>query len=759
MVTRPPRRRMRFGIQERLVLWLLAFGVLPVAGTSILGYWLMSRTAVRAAGNRLTAVAERLAGSVDSELRGLVHDIGGADPGFTALAPRLTVRAGPDPDDSAALAAALAHPIVPELERIRRRAPTRYEQVAVADARGVVIASTHPVTRLAAAGEDWWRLAWNRGQGASYLGRLLRDADSPAPSITIALPVRDRAGRTVGVLRVVANLAGLAEAFEDVTIGATGIATMTSGFGDLLLSSAYATDRVPAVSATRRQRLATSRPTWYSGRGLLGRASVIAFAPVRATAGQSSFGGTNWVVTVEQDRAEVLAPTIQFSNLATGIGLLIAAGVIVVGLFLSERIARPLLDLRNGARRIGAGELDLRLDVATGDEIEDLAGEFNAMAARLGESRRGLEDRVRAATAELAREHGALQAIVAALGEGLMVISPERRIVMWNRAAEQLTGFPAAEVIGRPCSEVLRARDDSTESLCQDRCPARTALERGRAVKSIDLSTTIARKDGHRLPVTVSAAPVVDRDGRDQGCVVVLHDVTREREIDRLKSEMVSTVSHELRSPLNSVIGFADLLDTPGLPAEKRRQYTRFIVSEGRRLERMVDDFLTLSRIEAGRFELAFKNVDLRELVDGLFAVEAGANPRHLLSCDIPPGFPAVRADRERIRRALHNLITNAIKYSPDGGPVTVSAEARDGWFEISVRDRGIGIRKEDLDKLFHRFQRVGRQDRPDIPGTGLGLAITAGIVREHGGEVRVESEHGQGSVFTIRLPANRPAA
>lgn len=759
------RRKARSGIRERLVFWLLAFGIVPVTVTALLAYWALTRAEERAAGNRLVAVAERVAGGVDAEVRMLVQNLGGPDPGFTGLARHM-----------------FPLPARAELARIQARDSVRYVAVSVADSMGNIIATTGPDIGPVVRDEDWWRIAWNRGAGSTYISRLLRmeedrlrvpaDTESrpelaadPDPvgeqflSVVIALPVRNEQGRAIGVLKATVDVSGLDGIVRGGRAGATGSATITSGYGDILAAAMPGSGRAPVVTTDRHHRFAVGIPGWFAGRGLSGREAIIGFAPVKATAGrsQAGFGGTGWYVTAEQDRAEVLQPVREFGRYAVIVGLLVATMILLVGLVLSRRIARPLVELRDGARRIGSGKLDLRLSLKTGDEIEDLADEFNAMAGRLDESRRGLEERVRVATAELAREHGSLQAIVAALGEGLMVLDTQLNIVLWNRAAERMTGFSAQEVIGRGCDSVIATEREGRARLCFEGCPARAAIAARSAVTSPDMSAVISCRDGRRLPVTYTATPLLDTAGRATGCVVVLRDITREKEIDRLKSEVISTVSHELRSPLSSIIGFAELLDDPTLTEEKRNQYNRFILTEGRRLERMVDNFLALSRIEAGRLELELEEVDLREIIAEVFAHEAAPNPRHRLRCDITPGFPRIRADRERIKRVLHNLIANAVKYSPDGGPVVVSAAAGEERVEVSVRDQGIGIRAEDQERLFHRFQRLHRSERPDIRGTGLGLAISASIVKEHGGEVRVESVYGTGSTFTVILPRAGP--
>ncbi|MBN2537521.1 PAS domain-containing protein [candidate division WOR-3 bacterium] len=765
MVQRVTRQtRLRIGIQDRIIIWLLVLGILPVLAMALLGHLVMSRSAISAAGVRLQAVAERLAQGIDLGLRDVMsatNDLGLRD---TEL--RRLVAAAPDrgplrewiPDSAAAARRLQDSPFAARLERALANHPQLGEDLLVTDGHGNVLGSTRPVSRPCCADETWWRQAWNEGRGSTHVGKLQYSGGSH--QIIVAVPVLDSTRtRALGVVRVRADVSELVAQVEDIEVGATGFATLLSAFGDVLVSPLPRVELSGVLTSERRQRLGTGYPGWFEDRGLLPRSTVVAaLAPVPATHGRSRAnpGSPGWTVSVEQDRAEILASTHRFGRTAVYVLLFTAAMVMITGLLLSDRILRPLRELRDGARDLGSGRLDRRIEARTGDEIAELAAEFNAMAARLKRSHEDLEERVRSATAELAREKNSLEAILAALGEGLMVLDRDHRIVLWNRAAERMTGLAAEQVIGRSCRSVIDIRSERHPDLCTVICPARIGMAERRTTSHNDMATRITTRDGRLVWVALTASPLLEDSGEPTGCVVVLMDVTREREIDRLKSTVISTVSHELRGPLTPLIGFAELLAEEELPDAKRRQYARLIAVEGRRLERMVNDFLTLSRIEAGRFELRLGKVDVRRLVDEIIAVEQGQHPDHRLENLLPADFPAVTADPDQLKRALYNLVSNAIKYSPAGGPVRVSGRVADGRAAISVTDEGTGIRPEDLDRLFHRFGRL--DEHRGISGTGLGLSITAAIVREHGGEVTVQSEHGRGSTFTISIPVAGPA-
>jgi len=224
------------------------------------------------------------------------------------------------------------------------------------------------------------------------------------------------------------------------------------------------------------------------------------------------------------------------------------------------------------------------------------------------------------------------------------------------------------------------------------------------------------------------------------------------RRLEKAKSEYVSMVAHEIRTPLTSIQGFSEMAASPDTPPEKRKEYYRIILTESERLSRLVTNLLNLSRIEAG-LELNREPVDVPELVLGEMEFFRSQTDVHRLEYKGSRDIPTVFADPERLRQVLQNLLSNAIKYSPGGGRVEVETGREGRYVTISVRDEGIGIPAEELPRIFERFSRVERDEATGISGTGLGLAIVKHLVELHGGKITAQSEPGRGSTFTVYLP------
>lgn len=258
----------------------------------------------------------------------------------------------------------------------------------------------------------------------------------------------------------------------------------------------------------------------------------------------------------------------------------------------------------------------------------------------------------------------------------------------------------------------------------------------------------------------VLSSPAHTADGRFTGRLFHFRDITQQANVDRMKTELINVVSHELRTPLTSVLGFAELVLIRDLPTDKVRQYVGTIYTEGKRLSALLDDFLDINRLESRQQPYHMRPVTLAPLVRKVAAIFA-SDEAHPVVIDLPPSLPTVRADGDRLQQALTNLISNAVKYSPAGGPVRIGAEwqADQQRVVVQVSDQGLGIPEAALGQLFSKFFRAHHPGHEGIGGTGLGLAIVHEIIRAHGGDVWVESREGVGSTFSFTLPVRNRTA
>ncbi|AZB44193.1 response regulator [Bacillus sp. FJAT-42376] len=262
----------------------------------------------------------------------------------------------------------------------------------------------------------------------------------------------------------------------------------------------------------------------------------------------------------------------------------------------------------------------------------------------------------------------------------------------------------------------------------------------------------VLRGDNETKVIKVYVEPLYRMDHRI-GTVIVHRDITREYEVDKMKSEFVSTVSHELRTPLASVLGFTELMLHKELKPERQKKYLTTIFQEAKRLTALINDFLDVQRMEAGKQTYEKKYDDLFPILKQLAELQEIQTRNHAIRIERLTEQTIVLGDKDKLSQVFSNLISNAIKYSPNGGSIEIRLFEEEQYLNISIKDEGLGIPKEAMDKLFNKFYRVDNSDRRRIGGTGLGLAIAKEIVKAHEGTISVQSELGKGSVFTVRLP------
>ena len=382
------------------------------------------------------------------------------------------------------------------------------------------------------------------------------------------------------------------------------------------------------------------------------------------------------------------------------------------------------------------------------DELAELTAALNQAAASMDRTIHSLSG-----------ERNRSSAILRSMVEGVAVIDANERLVFSNRAFSQILSLNSKTSEGRPLIEVLRNSEllglirralkgeeglqaDIVMGTVQIRSFSATAAP----VKALDSEPSGA----------VSAMRAAKTSEKPSGAVVVLHDVTELRRLERVRQDFVANVSHEFKTPLTAIQGFAETLLSGAIEDPKNnRRFLRIIRDHATRLARLTDDLLKLARIEAGKLEVQLLPVAVAEVVDSCMETALlKANQKQIaITVELAADLPRVRGDAALLRDVLQNLVDNAIQYTPPGGKILISAERKNGEVIIAVTDTGIGIPLSDQERIFERFYRVDAARSREAGGTGLGLSIAKHIVEVHGGDLWVESEVGAGSKFAFSIP------
>jgi two-component system phosphate regulon sensor histidine kinase PhoR len=408
--------------------------------------------------------------------------------------------------------------------------------------------------------------------------------------------------------------------------------------------------------------------------------------------------------------------------------LLLAGGGALV---LSQVLSRRIETLKSFSRRVAAGDFRPLAAERGGDELSELVLALNETAGRLAQTIRTLTD-----------ERNQSAAILGSMVEGVAVIDSGGRVVFFNDALASSLEVDAQRGEGRPLVEVARRPELlAATQLVLDGAP--------RAEVEMDFTSTAGMRS-----FAATVAPVLGEAGRS--AVLVLHDITELRRLERVRRDFVANVSHEFKTPLTAIQGFAETLLGGAVDEEHRRKFLEIIRDHAMRLARTTEDLLTLSRIEAGKLELHLAAVNAADVIhDCVETARLRAEQKQLtLTAQVAPGLPPVRADATQLAEILQNLLDNALQYTPAGGRVTVSADADGGRkVVISVADSGIGIPLDQQERIFERFYRVDSARSREVGGTGLGLSIARHLAEAHGGHITVQSELGRGSTFRLFLP------
>jgi two-component system phosphate regulon sensor histidine kinase PhoR len=424
---------------------------------------------------------------------------------------------------------------------------------------------------------------------------------------------------------------------------------------------------------------------------------------------------------------EVLAEFRKKLWAASFVILLVAGGI---SLLFSRSFTARVDRLKDFSRRVAEGDFRPLPRDGSGDALEALGLSLNRTAARLDRTIRTLVE-----------ERNLSSAILGSMVEGVAVVDGSEHLVFANQGFADILGLDVPPVPGSSLLEVVR-QTELIEAVRQ--------VLRGEPRVQSEIATGTLRQ--HYFATTVAAVQA----GDTSGAVVVLHDITELRKLERVRRDFVANVSHELRTPLTAIQGFAETLLAGAIDdAHNRTRFLEIILEHSRRLARLTEDLLMLSKMDAERLGLEFRRISISQLMEScLETSQHRAKEKNLeVRLNAPNGLPDVSGDRRRLAEVLQNLLDNAIQYTMPGGKITLSAEARSDEVIVTVSDTGIGIPRADQPRIFERFYRVDVARSREAGGTGLGLSIAKHLVEAHGGRLWVESELGQGSRFHFSVP------
>lgn len=502
------------------------------------------------------------------------------------------------------------------------------------------------------------------------------------------------------------------------------------------------TPESPSAAALRRaadRALDEDRPTTAEAEG-----RFLAASPVHAGSQPILAVVASAPMTLLDETRESLFRTLFLVALG---GALLA---LALAAFVGERIGRGLRRLTAAAGEIRIGNLDARASLDAHDELGVLGGAFDTMAVSL----RTMTDELRDAAIDEARLRSRMEAVVGGMGEAVVAVNVDGLVTDFNHAAEALFRLDADKVRGRPASALRVTTDDGKDLAAH--LDSNTPGWAGAGM--------VTGRGGKEVPVALTVGPLRDPAGAWSGAVAVLRDMRREQEVERMKTEFLSNISHELKTPLTPIKGYAGMLATRDVSPAKTKQFAMEITSAAGQLERVITQLVSFATAAAGRLQPRPERVPARQLLDETLVRWADrVDAPHPIDRRVSRGTPDLFVDRRYVEQALDELIDNALKYSPAGGRISLVAEVGvpngDGpYVELSVTDRGVGVAEARKETIFGDFAQADGSATREFGGLGLGLALVRSVVEAHGGALRCRSKEGRGSTFTLVLPAAQDA-
>lgn len=419
--------------------------------------------------------------------------------------------------------------------------------------------------------------------------------------------------------------------------------------------------------------------------------------------------------------------------------------VAICGVIAVQAIILQLRRLKDEAGRFANGDLSRKLAVSGTDEVSQLASAFNQMS-----------DRLRASYQRIALEKQRDEILLESMGEGMIALDATGHISLINTNAVNLLNLKNEKAIGRPIDEVFTLHDaDTNKPLPSRKRPEVLALQTAKHQSDVFNYVIDERKP---LMLHINASPVII-DQKTAGVIIILRDVTHEREVDRMKTEFISLASHQLRTPLSAIKWYTEMLiaGDAGKLKKEQQEFAQNVYDSCERMVELVSSLLNISRIESGRIIIDPQPTDLKQLIDGIVSdLKAKTEEKQqTLIISIHKELPKINLDPRLIGQVFLNLLTNAIKYTPPGGEISVFVSRKNNQIVAQVTDNGYGIPKQEQGKVFQKFFRAENAVKVETDGTGLGLYLIKAVIESSGGKIWFESAEGKGTTFWFSLPVS----
>ncbi len=412
--------------------------------------------------------------------------------------------------------------------------------------------------------------------------------------------------------------------------------------------------------------------------------------------------------------------------------IILVLSFLIAFIFFS-RLTSPIQEMEQFTKRLREGEDPGTLMIDSSDEMGRLAKNINFMVTEL-------QDKVRSAS----EEKGKLEAAFASMTDGVLVLNGQDKIEALNEAFKGIFGVRYRDIIGKTPIEAFRNIE------------LQNALDRFKET-NVSVPQEIALGNGKRVILDVNIASIHGLPYEEEKTMIVFHDVTRLKKLEKMRVDFVANITHEIKTPLTAILGFIETLQEGALEEkETAKKFLQTIYRHANRLNRLVEDLLTISDIELGETKFFFESVSLSGVVENVLPViESKAIEKKLvIDKDIPEGLPLIRADRDRLSQILLNVLDNAVKFTPESGKVSITAsDDKKGYVLVKISDTGIGVPEDEIPRLGERFYRVDRARSRELGGTGLGLSIVKHLLMAHEGKIEIESELGRGTTISLYFP------